>query len=326
MYDFEVEKVLKWVKGSDAKFLLVQAPDGLKPYLSSLLEALEEIGITVVLSGEHSWGGCDLAFCEAEALGIKHILHVGHHGPVRFKISGFNVLFIPGYAALRLDVEPLLSQLKAMRAGRVGLAASVQHLRALEEVRRELEEEGFEVKIGGGRFPGLVIGCDYSATMVADVDVYVVIAGGVFHALGLSFMTDREVLAFDPYLGRVRTVEKLRQRVLARRLSDLSEAASAEKFFILVSVKPGQNRFALALEVKRRLEKAGRRGLIVALNEFSGEKLLNLGSCDAFVNTACPRLTTDNRDMFPRPVVNPGELRYVLEGNLAEYDLRSVLL
>jgi len=30
--------------------------------------------------------------------------------------------------------------------------------------------------------------------------------------------------------------------------------------------------------------------------------------------------------MFPRPVVNPGELRYVLEGNLAEYDLRSVLL
>ena len=326
MYDFEVEKVLKWVRGSGAKFLLVQAPDGLKPYLSSLLEALERRGVTVVLSGEHSWGGCDLAFCEAKALGIKHILHVGHHGPVRFKISGFNILFIPGYAELHLDAKPLLSQLKAMKARRVGLAASIQHLRSLEDVKKKLEEKGFEVKIGGGRFPGLVIGCDYSAAIAAEVDVYVVIAGGVFHALGLSFMTDRKVLAFDPYLGRVCSAEKLRRRVLARRLSDLSEAISAEKFFILVSIKPGQNRFALALEVKRRLEKAGRRGLIIVLNEFSEEKLLNLGFCDAFVNTACPRLITDNRDMFPRPVINPGELRYVLEGDLAEYDLRNVLL
>lgn len=67
-----------------------------------------------------------------------------------------------------------------------------------------------------------------------------------------------------------------------------------------------------------------RRADIVVMDEITNEGLLNFGLYDAYVSTACPRLPIDDPEIFPGPVLNPGELKYVLSGTLENYDPRDL--
>ena len=50
---------------------------------------------------------------------------------------------------------------------------------------------------------------------------------------------------------------------------------------------------------------------MVALEEVTPDALLNLG-CEAFVNTACPRLAYDDEIRFPVPMLAPAEFEVAI--------------
>ena len=60
------------------------------------------------------------------------------------------------------------------------------------------------------------------------------------------------------------------------------------------------------------LEKKGRRAAIVVANEFSPLALANFLSFDAYINTACPRIS-DDREAYGKPVVNVADIKRLLE-------------
>jgi 2-(3-amino-3-carboxypropyl)histidine synthase len=322
-YEVELSEVYAQLKDNNSTRILVQAPDGLKRIAVLVAEKLGQDGYEVYLSGSHAWGGCDIAVNEARSLDADTILHIGHHGFVGARVTNVKVLFVPvNYTGNFL--EPLKKALEEiMRRGykSIALGVTIELHKRYGEVEKLASSVGLEVRTGFlGNFKGLVIGCNYSA--LPEADAILIVAGGKFHALGAALWTRKIAWCVDPYLRSYGVVDA--KPLIARRLRDLSLAMDARSFLIVVSSKTGQLRLSLAGEIKRRLEQGGRKAVIVVLGDVSRDRLLDFGNYDAYVNTACPRLVIDDPDIFPGPVVNPGELKYVLTGRLENYDSRDL--
>lgn len=330
-YNLEIEKIMNWIKIEKTSRVLIQAPDGIKPYLTPLTMQLEAKGIEFFISGSHTWGGCDIAINEAKALGIKYIIHIGHHGPVRASIKDYRVLFIPGKS--EIDIKPVIRKaariLKDKGALKVALMSTIQHLHKLNDAIQVLREEGLSSVTGKSPAPhmyeGLLIGCDMRGLdMIKDYDSVIVISGGIFHGLGVALWTSKMVVVADPYFNRVLNLEKHVRRVISQRLKDISDALDSKKFLIITSIKPGQLFIKQTLRIKDALVKTQREVNIAVFDEITKEKLENMGNYDAYINAACPRLVIDDRELFPGPVVNMGEVPYLLGKELGSYNPKDI--
>ena len=76
----------------------------------------------------------------------------------------------------------------------------------------------------------------------------------------------------------------------------------AETFGVIVGLKEGQLSKLTALKFKKELESLGKNVHLIALTDITNERLRNLKDIDAFVQVACPRISTDNK--FDKPVLS----------------------
>ena len=77
-FDFEEERIKQEIKKLDAKRVLLQLPEGLKPEGPRLAVVVEKAGAIPIVSAEPCYGACDLAVDDAERLGADLIVHFGH--------------------------------------------------------------------------------------------------------------------------------------------------------------------------------------------------------------------------------------------------------
>jgi len=329
----DADAIARWATARGCRKLLFQAPDGIKRFLVKTIEELEERGFEIAFSASHAWGGCDVALTELATLGYDALVHVGHHGPVRFRAPE-NVLFVPAYstADVRNVIENAAAKLSSEGVRAVGLLSAVQHLHKLEQARQLFLEYGINAYTSKSPDPtmpeGLVIGCDSRAAekLIGTVDAFLVIAGGVFHALGVALATGARTFAADPYTGRVVEVDQMLRGIVAKRLAHLAAVMEAQNGILVVSSKPGQR--ACELRVNALLKSCLERGLklrLVVFDEVSRDALLDYGGAEVFVNAACPRLSIDDPHVFPGPVVNASELEIALKSGLVAYEPRLAL-
>ena len=66
-----------------------------------------------------------------------------------------------------------------------------------------------------------------------------------------------------------------------------------------------------ALKIKRELEKEGRKVQLFAMTDITNERLRNISGIDAFVQVACPRISTDNQ--FDMPVLSTPQANALLK-------------
>jgi 2-(3-amino-3-carboxypropyl)histidine synthase len=267
-----------------------------------------------IISADPCYGACDIAETEAEALGADLIVHFGHARMV--KQGKIPALYIEARTSVSVDAAvlqaiPLLSQY-----AKIGLATSVQHLEALKEAKTLLEAAGKTVLIGNAGqmgYPGQVIGCNYSnATAIASqVEAFLFIGGGIFHALGIALGTSKPTVIADPYDNRAYSITDQAQRLLKQRFASIQEAKNAKAFGVLVGLKPGQRHLENALKVKALAEKHGKAAFVLAGREITPETLLEFPTIDAYVNTACPRISLDTPGKFQKPIVTVNEFMVV---------------
>ena len=101
MYDLELDRVVEEIKNRGAEKVLLQLPDGMRPFAYQLVEALEKTtGATVYLSGDSCYGACDIALTQAEQLGTDLIVHYGHTPMV--KHPDMPVIYV--HASIDIDV------------------------------------------------------------------------------------------------------------------------------------------------------------------------------------------------------------------------------
>lgn len=306
----ELERLLETIERRGAKTVGLQFPVGLRPRAVELAAELEKRGgVTCLIGADPSFGACDVSDMPADL-----IVHLAHAPMPHLRYR--NVFFFD----MPTPVPESWSFLDAalpMITKRVGLLTTTQHRQWIPSIVSYLKEKGFEPAVSEPdrrvAYAAQVLGCDYfTATNLADrVDSYLYVGTGDFHPLGVAIIVDKPVVIADPSTGEARTLEAVKDRILRQRWGAIVRAQEAQTFGILVSRKLGQDRSALAAELKAKVEAKGRAGHIFHM-DLVGPELLEGYKIDAWVSTACPRIAIEDYLRYKQPILTPQELEIVL--------------
>lgn len=290
--------------------LLLQFPEGLKQFALAHAKRLEAEGNEVFVSATPNFGACDLAIEEAKSIGAEKLIHFGH---AEFTKVDFPVEYIFYTIDASLEgLEPSLPELAKFST--IGLVTTIQHIHQIEEVKKFFEQHGKTVIIGKpygfAKHSGQILGCDIGSAASLDrkVECFVYFGGGLFHPLGAVYSTTKPFLAIDPFIKKHLWLDDYRAMHKKRERGKIMRSIDAKKFGILVSTKNGQTNMNLAKMLKKKVEMAGCEAAILVANTFDFDYLNNMMEFDAFVNTACPRLTTDDNERLRKPLLSANNL------------------
>ncbi|MFD1564913.1 diphthamide biosynthesis enzyme Dph2 [Haloarchaeobius amylolyticus] len=305
-WDYELEEIVAAIEERDAKKVGLQFPEGLKrrgPAVADDLRELADDDVTFMLSGQPCYGACDLDTYLMKRTDV--FVHFGH-SPMK---NTDKVIYVPLFS--NVEVEPIMEEaLETLESPEetegVGLVTTAQHMNRYDEMTAFLEERGYEVHSRRGderlTHEGQVLGCNYaSADVPADQVLYV--GGGKFHPLGLAMEhPDKHVVIADP-VNNVVTVADT-EKFMKQRYGAIHRAMDAEKWGVIFCTKIGQGRWEIAQEILDDNDNA----YLITMDEVTPDRLRNF-DMDAFVNTGCPRITTDDGPQFHKPMLTPGEYR-----------------
>ena len=318
MYDLELDRVVSEIKTRKAGRVLLQLPDGMRPFASQLVKTIEEsTGAKVFLSGDSCYGACDIALNQAKQLGVDLIVHYGHSPMV--KHPEMPVIYV--HASIDIDVDKLIEAvLPSLREYEsIGLTTTVQHAHQVEEMKKKLTEKGVSVLVGGGTgktpLDAQILGCSYmtAINIMERVDAFLYVGGGQFHPSGIVMSTGKPVIIANPYNGEVSGIEEGDLMDLAkRRMAAVTIAKTSKRFGILVSSKPGQNNLEKAVELQKMLKEQGNEALLIYMDEIRAEHINNYSEPEILVNTACPRIAVDGINGIDRPMLTINETEVVL--------------
>ena len=316
-WDYELERIVDAIEERDAKKVGLQFPEGLKrrgPKVADDLRELADDDVTFMLSGQPCYGACDLDTYLMKRTDV--FAHFGH-SPMK---DTDKVIYVPLFS--NVDVLPIMEEAletleEPEETPEIGLVTTAQHMNRFEEMCDFLEERGYEVQTRRGderlTHEGQVLGCNYaSADVPADQVLYV--GGGKFHPLGLAMEhPDKHVVIADP-VNNVVTVADT-EKFLKQRYGAVHRAMDAEKWGVIFCTKIGQGRWDEAQEILEDNDDA----YLITMDEVTPDRLRNF-DMDAFVNTGCPRITTDDGPQFHKPMLTPGEYEIAV-GNKPLEDL-----
>ncbi|WP_436343609.1 diphthamide biosynthesis enzyme Dph2 [Natronorubrum sp. FCH18a] len=305
-WDYELEQIVEAIEERDATKVGLQFPEGLKrrgPAVADDLRALTDDEVTFMLSGQPCYGACDLDTYLMKRTDV--FVHFGH-SPMK---DTDKVIYVPLFS--NVEVLPIMEEaLDTLESPEetesVGLVTTAQHMNRYEEMCEFLEERGYDVQSRRGderlTHEGQVLGCNYaSADVPADQVLYV--GGGKFHPLGLAMEhPDKHVVIADPVNNVVTPADT--DKFMKQRYGAVHRAMDAEKWGVIFCTKIGQGRWEIAQDIIDDNENA----YLITMDEVTPDRLQNF-DMDAFVNTGCPRITTDDGPQFHKPMLTPGEYR-----------------
>ena len=192
----------------------------------------------------------------------------------------------------------------------IGLATTVQFLDYIDEIKQFLEKNGKITCIDkiNQKYEGQLLGCDTgSAEKIKDkVDAFVYIGTGVFHPLGIALNIDKDVFCYDPISAVLSRIDRTQvEKYNKKRKAAYMKFLEAAEIGILVSLKPGQNNFIKAVELKKQLK--SKNCYIFAFDTLDFSQIENFPFIQCWVNTACNRIL-DDYDKFPKPLVDLSDI------------------
>lgn len=324
-FDFEEEQIIAEISKHNAKRVLLQLPEGLKTEGPRLVSLIEKRGVLAILSGDPCYGACDIFNPDLNHFNIDLIFHFGHSRMLR--IGSIPIIYFDVKSKVKIDKTINESLLFLKKYKKIGLITTIQHVQTLKNASNFLIDAGKTVLIGDSDtlpYPGQIIGCEYSAakSIAAEVEAFLFIGGGRFHAIGVALSTAKPTILANPFNQKVVLLADQVNRLLKQHWISIQKAKLAKSFGILVCLKPGQRNFDLALKIKKLIEKDKKSAFIVLINEITPEALLAFPSIDAYINTACPRISFEAPQKFKKPVLTINEFK-ILSGEYSWKELIS---
>ncbi|PSP81401.1 diphthamide biosynthesis enzyme Dph2 [Halobacteriales archaeon QS_1_68_20] len=304
-WDYELDRIAAAVAERDAETVGLQFPEGLKrraPAVADDLREYIEEDVRVLISGQPCYGACDLDTFLMKRTDV--FVHFGH-SPMK---ESEKIIYVPLFS--NVDVLPIMERAVEEELadpeedGDVGLVTTAQHMNRFDEMREFLEDRGYEVHTRRGddrlTHEGQVLGCNYASAEV-DADQVLYVGGGKFHPLGLAMEhPEKNVIIADP-VNNVVTIADT-EKFMKQRYAAVHKAMDAEKWGVIYCTKIGQGRWEQAEEILADNDDA----YLITMDEVTPDRLKNF-DMDAFVNTGCPRITTDDGPRFDEPMLTPGE-------------------
>jgi 2-(3-amino-3-carboxypropyl)histidine synthase len=302
-WDYELDRIVDELEERDADTVGLQFPEGLKRRGPAVADDLRELtdGVTFLLSGQPCYGACDLDTYLMRRTDL--FVHFGH-SPMK---ESDKILYVPLFSNVDpfgIMEESLDELADPADDPDVGLVTTAQHMNLFEDMSDWLTERGFEVHTRRGddrlTHEGQVLGCNYASAQV-DADQILYVGGGKFHPLGLAMEhPEKTVVIADPVNNVVEVADT--EKFMKQRYGAVHRAMDAEKWGVIFCTKIGQGRWEQAQEIVEANEDA----YLITMDEVTPDRLRNF-DMDAFVNTGCPRITTDDGPQFHKPMLTPGE-------------------
>ncbi|KTG11311.1 diphthamide biosynthesis protein [Haloprofundus marisrubri] len=316
-WDYELDRIIDEIEERDATKVGLQFPEGLKrrgPAVADDLRELCDDDVTFLLSGQPCYGACDLDTYLMRRTDV--FVHFGH-SPMK---ESDKIIYVPLFS--NVDPYPIMEEsLEELddpdENPDVGLVTTAQHMNLFEDMCEWLEERGYEVHTRRGddrlTHEGQVLGCNYASADI-DADQVLYVGGGKFHPLGLAMEhPDKNVVIADP-VNNVVTIADT-EKFLKQRYGAVHRAMDADKWGVIFCTKIGQGRWEIAEKIIEENDNA----YLITMDEVTPDRLRNF-NMDAFVNTGCPRITTDDGPRFHKPMLTPGEYEIAV-GNKPLEDL-----
>ncbi|MEM1775268.1 MAG: diphthamide biosynthesis enzyme Dph2 [Desulfurococcaceae archaeon] len=312
-YEVDLKNLQTVLRRAKGRRILLHAPDGLKHLYSCIAEVLGKVDFEVYYSLNPGYGACDLPLEEAKAVEADLILHIGHSEYKLAGTPGVNTIYLPVYYIEKPEVqllEDLHMRLEHLGANRVSVSSTLIEAYFREHVANYLLSKGYTVK----QIEEPVLGCFYNHVVILDhwADSHVVIAGGVFHPLGLALVSSKPVVALDPYLRKTWYVKPEAEKVLKKRMYMLLRAKMSTRGLLglVIGARPGQYRYNLVEYLEKLAESKGYKVYKITSEYLTLERLIAIDDAlnlDFYVVTSCPRLAIDDLSEFHKPVLTPGE-------------------
>lgn len=308
------ERIFQVINEQKPASVALNGPDGLLPKVQETAQKImKRFGIPAYVLADTTWGTCDLNSNGAKTLGAEILFNIGHS--INMEIFEKNVYLIDAFDDVTFD-SVALKCIELLRGKTISLITDSQHLHEVENVKNIFTKNDIIVKIGKGKGQlndGQVFGCEFYPAMETKdiVDANVFLGQSNFHAAGIALSTNKPTYVLDPYFNEVREVTEFAQKLQRKATLAIYKAAEAKTFGIIVGLKEGQLSKTTALKFKRELEKEGKNVELFALTNITNERLQNLKGIDAFIQVACPRISTDNP--FVKPVLSTPQANALLK-------------
>jgi 2-(3-amino-3-carboxypropyl)histidine synthase len=308
------ERIFKEIETKNPASVSLNGPDGILPQVQeTAMNITKKFGIPAYVLADTTWGTCDLNSNGSKVLGAEIQFNIGH--TINTESFEKNLILINAYDDVEFD-SVAKKCVDILKGKKISLVTDSQHLHQMDKVNEILTNGGVQVKIGKGKGQlndGQVFGCEfYPATELKDkVDAYVFLGQSNFHAAGIALSTNMPTYVLDPYFNEVREVTEFAQKLKKKATLAVYKAADAQSFGIIIGLKEGQLSKVFALKFKKELEKEGKTVQLFALTDITNERLKNLKGIDAFIQVACPRISTDNQ--FDKPVLSTPQANALLK-------------
>ncbi len=308
----ELNEILTEIENRGFDKIAVQVPAGLKKESIEISRKIKELNKDPIIISSPSFGACDLAYPEALKFNCDCLIHVGHS---KFYRKGMEEKIPTYYYEKKFEgnsLEILKENLGKIKENKIGLVATIQHLHELKEMKEFLEENGKIAIIGkkGIRTEqeGQILGCDVSSAekIHKGVDAFIFVGSGQFHPIKLSEL-GKKVYQLNPYLKTFETLSINTEKIKQKEILKLLKYKDEKQWGIILSSKEGQFSKELAEEIKKILENKGKEVFLFIGNRILESDLIGFG-IKIFINTACPRLSDDFKEVC---VINPWVLKYL---------------
>ena len=314
MIIIDEERIFKEIEEKDPASVSLNGPDGILPQVQeTAIKISEKFGIPTYVLADTTWGTCDMNSMGSKVLGADIQFNIGH--TINTEVYEKNLILIDAFDDVEFDrVAKKCTEL--LKGKIISLVTDSQHLHQIDKVEKILTENGITVKIGKGKGQlndGQVFGCEFypASELKKEVDAYVFLGQSNFHAAGIALSTNLPTYVLDPYFNEVREVTEFAQKLKKKATLAIYKAADAKSFGVIVGLKEGQLSKVFALKIKKDLEKEGKQVQLFALTDITNDRLKNLKGIDAFIQVACPRISTDNQ--FDKPVLSTPQANALLK-------------
>ncbi len=334
-FEFELDKVFSEIRKRKPALVALQFPEGLKTRSKKIASEIESAtGCTTFSFIDPIFGACMLADDKAKALGADLLVHFGHS---RFYQESLPTLYVPVYYRIsdsqikktakkiadeltkknneiknknqqsEVKLKNRKNEVNQTQIKKIGLVGTIQYLRVLPKLKKELESIGFFGCVGKGTnvSDGQVLGCNYSSpkSIIENVDATVYVGDGRFHPIGIVLATKKPVFTIEPFELKFREIGNEKDRFVRQRITLIGSLQNSRHFGILVSTEKGQWGIKKALLAKKTIEKHGKHAVILVGDLVKPEYVLGIQPLDCLVNTACPRIATDDFANYSAPVI-----------------------
>ena len=210
-----------------------------------------------------------------------------------------------------------LRLLKESNAKSLALFASAQFLE-LDALKKQLSEAGISVRTTQAKraaVAGQILGCDayhdsFLKNIIDETDAVLYVGDGMFHpkALLLAQIYSKKrkpVLIWNPVSQSLESLKEEIVRAQTRKIeANIRRFMSAQTIGIIITTKPGQQYLDAARSLKKKLENEGKRAYLFLADTIDYSHLENYNFVQAWVNTACPRIGTDDITAIAQPLLN----------------------